>query len=197
MKSGGSKAKGAEFERLICKKLSKWITGGERDDVLWRSAMSGGRATVQIKKGMKAEAHAGDISSTHWLGSFLTETFSLELKAYADLGYTSSMTKRKGALITFWGQTVRDASLNNKLPMLIAKQNRQPTVIALSREGVKVMQLAEYPLLAPLGSLNPEVLPRMYLYNLEEFIEATDPTVLELACGHKITKSRSPICLPS
>ena len=53
MRKGGGKAKGSSFERLICKELSLWITGGEHQDVFWRSAMSGGRSTVAMKKGDK------------------------------------------------------------------------------------------------------------------------------------------------
>ena len=49
MRKGGGKEKGSSFERLVCKRMSMWLSKGERDDLFWRSAMSGGRATVQLR----------------------------------------------------------------------------------------------------------------------------------------------------
>jgi len=46
MRKGGGKAKGASFERDICRRLSLWVSAGKQEDVFWRSAMSGGRSTV-------------------------------------------------------------------------------------------------------------------------------------------------------
>ena len=51
-KPGYGKQKGGEYERTVCKKLSLWVSNGTRDDIFWRSAMSGGRATLQRKKGI-------------------------------------------------------------------------------------------------------------------------------------------------
>jgi len=42
-------AKGSSFEREICTILSKWWTNNERDDVFWRTAGSGARATTRSK----------------------------------------------------------------------------------------------------------------------------------------------------
>ncbi|MBM3120244.1 MAG: hypothetical protein FJ006_12010, partial [Chloroflexi bacterium] len=57
-------SKGASFERDISRQLSLWWTHGERDDVFWRSSMSGGRATVRAKKGQKTAYQNGDITAT-------------------------------------------------------------------------------------------------------------------------------------
>ena len=89
MKAGGGKAKGSEFERQVCKTLSLWISDGERDDIFWRSAMSGGRATLAIKKGSISTAHAGDITPTHSLGFEFLEQFMVECKFYKDLNVES------------------------------------------------------------------------------------------------------------
>ena len=192
-RAGGGKQKGAQFERDICKRLSLWVTEGERDDIFWRSAMSGGRATIKHKQGEKATAHSGDISSTHWLGSFLTEAFSLECKTYADLGFTSSVTKRKGNIISFWDQTIRDAEVNGKLPMLIAKQLRQPIVLVIGEAGRKLLKLSKIPMLIPLGHLYPPSLERMDLYDFEEFIKEVDASVLEVV---RIKKRRRILLCP-
>lgn len=75
-----NRGKGSEFERLICKKLSMWWTNGERDDVFWRTSMSGGRATVRTKQGKATEMQHGDISAVDPIGVPLIKAVTLELK---------------------------------------------------------------------------------------------------------------------
>jgi len=70
MRPGGGKAKGAEFERSVCKRLSMWISRGKRDDLFWRSAMSGGRATIGKAAGADRSAQAGDVSAISDGGPF-------------------------------------------------------------------------------------------------------------------------------
>src|SRR5215216_6431446 len=50
--------KGPQWEREVCRALSLWVTNGERVDVFWRSAMSGGRATVHNRSVIPC--HKGD-----------------------------------------------------------------------------------------------------------------------------------------
>ena len=69
------KLKGGAFEREICVKLSKWVSYGERDDLFWRSAMSGGRQTVGFKKGINRKNQAGDITAIDPIGQKLIDSF--------------------------------------------------------------------------------------------------------------------------
>jgi hypothetical protein len=124
VRPGGGKAKGSEFERDICKKLSRWVSHGEREDLFWRSAMSGGRATVGKKKGKDHAKHAGDISATHPLGHNLTDKFYIECKYYADLKFDSWILNGEGPLAGFWKVAREQAAEHKLLPMLIVKQNR-------------------------------------------------------------------------
>ena len=80
MKKGGGSQKGASFERTICKKLSKWWTDGEHDDVFWRTQGSGARATVRCKQGLETHGQQGDVQSTHPEGQPLLDHFAFELK---------------------------------------------------------------------------------------------------------------------
>ena len=79
-KSVNGKQKGSEFERYICKTLSGWASYGKRDDLYWRSAMSGGRATVQFKKNIKNTSQVADISCIDSAGEFLTDLCCIECK---------------------------------------------------------------------------------------------------------------------
>lgn len=134
MRSGGGKAKGSTFEREVCKHLSLWITQGKEEDVFWRSAMSGGRAT-----NMRARRHwvhgghaAGDICAVGDVGHEFTDTWFIETKFYKDLNILSFVLGlEQGELHSFWTVAAREAKKHNKVPMLIAKQNRlKPFVVA-------------------------------------------------------------------
>src|SRR5882672_7628966 len=125
MRRGGGKLKGAAFEREVCRRLSLWLTGGKREDTLWRSAMSGGRATIGHAKGMKLTAQAGDVSAVSPEGHLLTDRFNIELKAYRNLDFEGLLTM-KGKFIDFWSRTCHEAKIHKKLPLFIAKQNRYP-----------------------------------------------------------------------
>jgi hypothetical protein len=131
VKAGGGKAKGAAFERHICQALSKWLSRGKRQDLFWRSAMSGGRATVAHKKGVKLTTQGGDISAIDPLGAALTDYFCIEVKFYRKLDFQAFLLGR-GKLATFWAQVARDAKRYGKKPMLIARQNMYPTLVLVS-----------------------------------------------------------------
>lgn len=78
--------KGSQFERDICKQLSLWWTKGENDDVFWRSASSGGRATQRKKQGKKTFGQDGDVQATNPIGQRLIDVTVIEIKK----GYNKS-----------------------------------------------------------------------------------------------------------
>lgn len=134
MRKGGGKAKGSAFERTICKELSLWVSGGTAQDVFWRSAMSGGRSTVAMKRGDKLASQAGDVSSVHELGHKFINQFIVECKSYKSLDY-ASFIKGKGNFLTFWERLRSDSKIYHKMPFLIAKQNNFPVIACLNTVG--------------------------------------------------------------
>lgn len=140
MRKGGSKQKGSQFEREIAEKLSRWATFGDRSDVFWRSSMSGGRATVARKRGKLLQAQTGDLSAIHSLGEPFLNKFYVELKFYRDLNYSGLITG-KGHLVEFWKSTVTEANCYNKCPLLIAKQNRLPTMVFTREDGLRMLAM--------------------------------------------------------
>jgi hypothetical protein len=128
-KAGGGKAKGASFEREVCKRLSLWVSEGKHSDLLWRSAMSGGRATVGAKAGVRNRTQGGDISAVGELGHDLIQRWSVECKHVKTLDLMQAMLNRQGALMKYWRQTKLDASRQRKLPLLIARQNHFPVLV--------------------------------------------------------------------
>lgn len=147
MRPGGGKAKGAAFEREVCKRLSLWLTNGTREDTLWRSAMSGGRATVGRSKGKDLNAQAGDISSVHPASSAFCERYYIECKTYRDLQLAGLITGT-GTLLKFWRVTQEEAARYNKRPFLIAKQAKYPILCLLEFEDLRSLGVSEYIILA-------------------------------------------------
>jgi hypothetical protein len=134
MKKGGGKQKGASYEREVCKRLSLWLTKGKRQDCLWRSAMSGGRATVAHAKGVKIE-QVGDIAAVSPEGHRLTNRYYIELKHVKQLDFGSFVLKRTGRLATYWRTTKTQALKHGRAPMIIAKQNLMPDIVMVLHGG--------------------------------------------------------------
>ncbi len=72
--------KGSNFEREVCKKLSLWWTKGRKDDIFWRTAGSGGRATNRHKVNKRTAGSYGDICCLDEIGKPLLDVFTFELK---------------------------------------------------------------------------------------------------------------------
>lgn len=162
------KAKGASFEREIAVNLSKWASFGEREDLFWRSSMSGGRATVARKKGGNLEAVIGDLCAIHPDGKPFLDKFYVELKHYKDLNYSGILTKT-GHLMRFWESTITEANSYKRNPMLIAKQNRLPTIVFLQTSGLRLLELIEAQTII-LSHRNG-----MYGYLLSDFVKYAQP----------------------
>lgn len=135
MRAGGGHDKGAGFERDMCRFLSNWISGGQRDDIFWRSAGSGGLATQAAKKGKIKEFSSSDIAPTHKLAYDLLEIFTIECKFYADMHLQDLPYDRVSNIATFWKQAKSDAQRVNKEPLMLAKQNRRPILVGLTIRG--------------------------------------------------------------
>lgn len=122
MRKGGGKSKGSQFEREVCRILSLWVTNGNRADVFWRSAMSGGRATVGRKKGQDIR-QAGDMTATAPEGNAFVEMWLVECKFVQDLELVSFLLNNTGKLATYWKKCKAEARAHQRRPMLICKQN--------------------------------------------------------------------------
>ena len=130
-KPGMGKQKGAQFERDVCKMLSLSLSNGSRDDIFWRSAMSGGRATI----GCGRNNQLGDISSVGTEGFALTDRFVIECKRYKKLDLDRFLVLNEGKLFDFW-MRLWELSVNNKRhPLLIFQENRRPMLGLTTGEG--------------------------------------------------------------
>ena len=181
MKQGGGQQKGRRFESDTCKSLSRWVTAGERTDVFVPSPMSGGRATVQFKRGNLESALAGDINLAHTAGNVFATTFYVECKHYKDLDMRGLVCRNKGIFADFWEKCRKEASDHAKNPVMIAKQNHMPTLWAVSYWG---MALCSYGYTGPSrtnSGLNLAMFPKldMIIMRYDDVIKYHDPSKLK------------------
>lgn len=122
------RGKGGAFERLICKQLSMAMTRGLRTDLFWRTAMSGGRATLMRRRGEVNMSQTGDVTAIDPLGNWLTDQFLIECKHHRDVGLQHYLLNRKGK-IAEWVKTARLQAGHHKPFLLVFKQNNIPTLV--------------------------------------------------------------------
>lgn len=126
MKRGRGKQKGAAYERDVCKKLSLWITKGHRLDCFWRSAMSGGRATIAHGRDVR---QCGDITAVSTEGYSFASAWFVECKHVKHLALDSFLVKGVGPLRKFWDTALRESRRHGRAPMIIARQNGWPDIV--------------------------------------------------------------------
>lgn len=173
MKGAGSKAKGSDFERSVCRKLSLWMSRGLRDDLFWRSAMSGGRATVQFNKGAHNATQAGDISAIDPQGARLTNKVLIECKSYRNLHLESLFYGRpKDGILAFWSKCIEEADRCGKRPLLIAKQNAQEPLVMYDADIFDLYPTSLVFLYRPFVVLHkPDYIHPIFVTTLTEFLK--------------------------
>src|SRR6476660_6899090 len=128
-------AKGADFEREICKQLSLWWTYDSRDDVFWRSSQSGGRATVRFRKGKGTAGSYGDICAMDPIGEPLLKLFTIELKRGRSHGEPGDLLDGKGSASCHpFLNAIRQAKEAHRIAgsrswLLISRRDPKQTVI--------------------------------------------------------------------
>ncbi len=132
-----SNAKGGEFERKICKRLSLWISDNMRDDLFWRSAMSGGRASLVAKRlpNKKRYNQCGDISAISREGQDFLDVFFIECKFLKSLQIDAWIYGHEGLLPKLWDKALQEAMDHDRVPLVIAKQNNKQELILTNDDG--------------------------------------------------------------
>lgn len=165
-------AKGAEFERYICKQLSLWISHNTRDDLFWRSAASGGRATVAARSGKSMRAQLGDLTAVDGDGVPFTNVFVVEMKHQKNISLDSYILKNTGPITGWWQKVSAEADRHDRIPMLIMRQNRFPIVVVTTYGGTDYIRN-----LRPTATFRK---PRglQVLYRFDDLVEKADPDAL-------------------
>ena len=191
-------AKGGEWERDASKLLSLWWTEGERDDVIWRTAGSGARATVRRKVGKGTANACGDLCYTDEVAKPLFDFMLIECKrGYAKARPSDSIN------VLYW----LDRPTNTNPPLLYRwwhklDKERQAAgahhaVILFRRTGKQACIMMEYELFSSMAqycknytglnlviSLPNKTHPwpeeEYVIINLEQFLEWVSPQTITL-----------------
>lgn len=139
------KAKGNSYERQVCVELSKWWSSGKADDVFWRTANSGGRATARSKKGKQTGGHGGDIGATDGRGAKLLKVFAIEVKrGYNKFTFADLFDKPKTAAEQTWEIWLRQAvasmhSSNAKHWMILQRRDRKEPICFIPELAYEIL----------------------------------------------------------
>ncbi len=139
MRVGGGGAKGAQFERETCTKISLWLSRGKRHDLVWRSAMSGGRSTILTRAGRSTPAHRGDLTAIDSAAAAFLDAFVVECKFNKTIELSSFILKRRGRMVYWWATLAVLAAQWKVEPLLVAKENFVPTVGLTTERGWRML----------------------------------------------------------
>lgn len=169
-------AKGSDFEREICRELSKWWTHGERDDVFWRTSQSGGRATERAKKGKTTFGSYGDIAAVDPIGAPLMKFFTIELKRGSSYGSPGDLLDFKHVNGSHpWIRCLMQAikshqQAGSKAWMMICKRDHRLPIVYMESRILKYLRGGE-----PIAF--PTTLMRMSLTVRNKMFEKVDEQV--------------------
>jgi len=136
--------KGPSFERWFCDRLSEWWTGDPDASVFWRTANSGGRATVRGRKGKRTGNHHGDVCAIDPSGDDFLKVFCVELKRgygrlsvqdFLDVPDKKQVTPRgKKPPASYWhwvekAETCREAAGALTWMLAVKRDKREPLVM--------------------------------------------------------------------
>jgi hypothetical protein len=194
-------AKGGEWEREVSKILSLWWTGGERNDVMWRTHGSGGRATNRAKKGKGTAGASGDLMATHPVAEPLFEYWLAEAKRGYDAKKGKKTRNSESINVLYW----LDRPVGTKDPQLYRwwlkadkereQDNRCEAVIIFRRTGKRRCIMMRAEAFGDLHQLNSEYRGstidiryghhRFTIMDLEVFLQWCPPESIRIALAER------------
>jgi hypothetical protein len=189
-----SNEKGGRWERSVGKQLSLWITKGERGDIFRRNILSGGRFTVETGKASKEPGLPGDIAIAHPLAAGFVGAFCVEAKHVRDVNLMPYLLGDGSPFLKKVVDKVRQEAMSaGDLDwMVIAKQNRMPTMLLTSMEVGICAKIESKPFYHHLLFLPGSEGNSLFLANFDSFIECVDAeaflTRLRIVPEHEPTR---------
>jgi len=171
--------KGGDFERVISKKLSVWLTGKEKPYQFWRMPASGGLATISEEN----KKLSGDIRALTRQAEFFTDIFNIECKnGYPRASFWQVFKEIKNLeLKSFWEQCCLDAMKAGKWPMLIYRKKGQKIILGISTSINTILEdkIPEIRLLSTITVKFDPSLPQVIFYDFENFFDIIKPEIVK------------------
>ncbi len=179
------KGKGSQFERELCTRLSYWWTRNQRDDVFWRSTISGGRATARGRVGKSTYGQYGDVQAVDPIGEPLLKVVTIEAKCgYRGVAFSDLLDagERMKPIWLDWLKQVQEAwqKAGSFSWLLVVKRDRR-AVLVVFPSGLYQELVERQPSFA---SVYPSVLlrcpggmtiRRLWAMRLNDFLGAVEP----------------------
>lgn len=147
--------KGSQFERSIAKQLSLWYSRGERDDLFWRTAGSGARATTRMKQNIDTANSAGDLGFLHPDGKPFIDICLIEIKRGYNRKKTSPSAqlsalslldspegrKKKPVLFGWWEKAEQERKVHKrKYSIIIFRRDRHEACICMHKKTFTALE---------------------------------------------------------
>lgn len=149
MLPGRGKLKGSEFERDTGRRLSMWLTEGQRSNIFARNVLSGGSFTVTHGKGRETPNIPGDLMAASPLAFEFLSMFSIECKNNEEIDLAAFLQDKNGKsfLMKTILHTEAQAKAHGITWMVIGKRNRQETLVIMDYNiaGVAALSAASFP----------------------------------------------------
>jgi len=115
-----SKKIGNNYERIIARKLSLWLTYNQSDDVVWRDIGSGNKATIR-KKQNKESIWQGDIVPIDLQYKYFFDVFAIDTKSYKEINwlFINNNNNKSNVILQQWVKVVNDTT--EKIPLMIVQ----------------------------------------------------------------------------
>ncbi len=128
-------AKGSSFERELCRQFSLWWSAGSADDIFWRTAGSGARATTRHKSSAITKYQYGDMTFVRPEGQLLLDVWCFEFKRYHAVNVLSCLDPAAPdkALLAFWGKACTEAKNSCRAPFLVTRVDRGVPICWMNR----------------------------------------------------------------
>lgn len=193
--------KGSVFEREICKALGRWWSGGERDDIFWRTAGSGGRATCRFRKGKSTAGQYGDVSAVDSIGEPLLQVFSIELKrgysanSFGDMfDFPAKAKKQKWEV--FYSQAKASAEASGaRYWMLIWRRDRRKALVFMPLEVMMEVvpeSFSSFPNISAAVPLYGDKMVEVSCCAFEDFLKLVKPQhIMKIWKESQVRKERS------
>lgn len=158
--------KGSPFEREIARRLSLWWSDGASDDLFWRTAGSGGRATNRAKQGKSTANGGGDICAQTKEAQNLLDLVTFELKRGYNTATISDLLDIEGGGVMgkFIEQARRSASIaGTPYWAVIHKRDRRESLVITN-----MRDLLRLPMVPPLVAIVGDMKEIIYASKLDE-----------------------------
>jgi len=181
-------AKGGGFEIKVARMFTKWVTGKEKPEIVWRSISLGPKATMDRRRGGEIRK-IGDLVAIDPKGQWIEDTFFIECKHHrkADLMdlMKNNSSKNKTNVRNWWLKCKRESEEASKYPLLVFHGDNQPIMAMADNDMFRELNvlghLTHYFFYkekrdpGALAILNPVAV----LFLFEELLNILDPKTVE------------------